>query len=271
MSAHNPEVIYFCGNRVFKSYDRGDSWPVHSPDLTTRDEVKIAGNVPHCTITTIDESTLNPGLLIVGTDDGLVHMTRDGGYDWSNMTGQFPGAPSGWWVSRATLSAHDESVAYVSFTGYREDDFRPLIYRTDALGSGKGWTLITAGLPAEGPVNDVVEDPRDPDVLYAGTEFGVHVSCDAGKSWVPSAAGSRAWPFTTSPCTTVTPCSWRPPTVAGSGRSRSTPCAPSTARLSRRRATSSRSATSSAGRGARPLAATAAIRPGAARTSRPTR
>ncbi len=189
MSAHNPEVIYFCGNRVFKSYDRGDSWPVHSPDLTTRDEVKIAGNVPHCTITTIDESALFPGLLIVGTDDGLVHMTRDGGYDWSNMTGQFPGAPSGWWVSRVALSAHDESVAYVSFTGYREDDFRPLIYRTDALGSGKGWTLITAGLPAEGPVNDIVEDPRDADVLYAGTEFGVYVSCDAGKSWVPLGSG----------------------------------------------------------------------------------
>lgn len=189
MSAHNPEVIYFCGNRVFKSYDRGDSWPVHSPDLTTKDEAKIAGNVPHCTITTIDESVLHPGLLLVGTDDGLVHMSRNGGYDWTNLTGQFPGAPSNWWVSRVTLSAHDEKVAYVSFTGYREDDFRPLIYRTDDLGSGKGWTLVTAGLPASGPVNDVVEDPRNASVLYAGTEFGVHVSCDAGQSWAPLGSG----------------------------------------------------------------------------------
>ncbi|MEM1448710.1 MAG: glycosyl hydrolase [Planctomycetota bacterium] len=185
MSAHNSEVIYFGGNRVFKSFDRGDTWSVHSPDLTTKDEEKIAGNVPHCTITTIAESKLDPGLLLVGTDDGLVHMSTNGGYDWTNMTGQFPGAPPNWWVSRVTLSDHDRSVAYVSFTGYREDDFRPLVYRTDELGSGKGWKLCVNGLPGNEPVNDVVEDPSNPNVLYVGTEFGVYVSCDTGASWVP--------------------------------------------------------------------------------------
>jgi len=185
ISSHNSEVIYFGGNRLFKSFDRGDTWSVHSPDLTTKDAAKIAGNVPHCTITTVAESSLDPGLLLVGSDDGLVHMSTNGGYDWTNLTGQFPAAPTNWWVSRVTLSDHDRSVAYVSFTGYREDDFRPLIYRTNELGSGKGWTLITGGLPVNEPVNDIVEDPSHPNLLYAATEFGVHVSCDTGASWAP--------------------------------------------------------------------------------------
>lgn len=185
ISAHNPEVIYFGGNRLFKSFDRGDSWPVHSPDLTTKDAEKIAGNVPHCTITTIAESTMDPGLLLVGTDDGLVHMSENGGYGWTNLTGQFPGAPSGWWVSRVTLSSHDRKTAYVSFTGYREDDFRPLVFRTTNLGSGEGWKRITTGLPGDEPVNDIVEDPTNAQLLYLGTEFGVYVSCNQGASWSP--------------------------------------------------------------------------------------
>ena len=185
MSAHNPEVIYFGGNRLFKSFNRGDTWAVHSPDLTTKDAEKIAGNVPHCTITTVAESTLDPGLLMVGTDDGLVHMSVNGGYDWTNLTGQFPGAPSGWWVSRVTLSSHDRTTAYVSFTGYREDDFRPLLFRTTDLGSGKGWKRITNGLPDGEPINDIVEDPASANVLYVATEFGVHASCDQGATWAP--------------------------------------------------------------------------------------
>lgn len=183
ISRHNPEVIYFGGNRVFKSFNRGDTWPVHSPDLTTRDAEKIAGNVPHCTVTTLDESALDPGLLLAGTDDGLVHMSSNGGYDWLNLTGQFPGVPSNWWVSRVTLSRHDRSTAYVSFTGYREDDFRPFIYVTDELGSGKSWRLISRGLPQGEPVNDIIEEPTNPGTLYAATEFGVHVSMDGGASW----------------------------------------------------------------------------------------
>ncbi len=189
ISAHNPEIIYFGGNRLFKSYDRGDSWPVHSPDLTSNDAEKIAGNVPHCTITTVAESAIDPGLLLVGTDDGLVQMSSDGGYEWSNLTGQFPGLPSNWWVSRVTLSAHERGRAYASFTGYREDDFRPLVYATDDLGSGKSWRLITAGLEPGGPVNDVIEDPAHPDVLFVGTELGASMSWDRGASWVPLGGG----------------------------------------------------------------------------------
>lgn len=184
ISAHNPEIIYFGGNRLFKSYDRGDSWPVHSPDLTSNDAEKIAGNVPHCTITTIAESSIDPGLLLVGTDDGLVQMSSDGGYEWCNLTGQFPGLPSNWWVSRVTLSAHDRGRAYASFTGYREDDFRPLVYVTDELGSGKSWRLISEGLEGGGPVNDVIEDPSNGEVLFAGTELGAYMSWDRGATWM---------------------------------------------------------------------------------------
>ena len=189
VSKHNPEVVYFGGNRVFKSFDRGDTWSVHSPDLTTNDAEKIAGNVPHCTVTTIDESALDPGLLIAGSDDGLVHMSEDGGYTWTNLTGQFPGAPSNWWVSRVALSTENRNTAYVSFTGYREDDFRPFLYRTDELGSGKGWRRIAGGLPRNEPINDVVEDPTNPDVLYVGTEFGVYVSVDGGGIWAELGSG----------------------------------------------------------------------------------
>jgi photosystem II stability/assembly factor-like uncharacterized protein len=183
ISHHNPEIIYFGGNRLFKSFDRGDNWRVYSPDLTTNDATKIAGNVPHCTITTVSESRLDPGLVLVGTDDGNVQLTQDGCYTWTNLTGSFPGAPAHWWVSRVELSLHEKKRAYVAFTGYREDDFRPLLYRTDELGEGKAWRDISAGLPAGQPVNVVREDPRNPDVLYAGTEFGVYVSWDGGTSW----------------------------------------------------------------------------------------
>ena len=183
ISHHNPETIYFGGNRLFKSFNRGDSWPIHSPDLTTNDAAKIAGNVPHCTITTVSESPLDPGLVLVGTDDGNVQLTRDGCYTWTNLTGNFPGAPANWWVSRVELSRHDAQRAFVSFTGYREDDFRPLLFRTDELGSGRAWRNISAGLPSGEPVNVVREDPTNPDVLYVGTELGAYVSWDGGESW----------------------------------------------------------------------------------------
>ncbi|MCL4209905.1 MAG: PDZ domain-containing protein [Phycisphaeraceae bacterium] len=180
MSTHNPGIIYFGGNKLFKSWNRGDTWPQVSPDLTTADAEKIKGNVPHCTITTIAESPIDPNLLLVGTDDGLVQMSQDGGITWTNLAGRFPGAPSNWWVSRVELSRHDVNVAYVSFTGYREDDFRPFIYAT--RNKGQNWELISGGLPHE-PVNVIREDPRNPNVLWVGTDLGCHVSIDRGATW----------------------------------------------------------------------------------------
>ncbi|MGI9014913.1 MAG: VPS10 domain-containing protein [Phycisphaerales bacterium] len=191
VSHHNPSIIYFGGNRLFKSFNRGDTWPIVSDDLTTADPAKVAGNVPHCTITTIAESPIDPSLVLVGTDDGLVQMSRDGALSWLNLAGRFPGVPSNWWVSRVVLSRHDVNVAYVAFTGYREDDFRPFLYRTS--NGGENWQQIAASLPAE-PINSICEDPRNPNVLYIGTEFGAWVSIDCGQKWMKLTQGVPSVP-----------------------------------------------------------------------------
>ncbi|MEM7260915.1 MAG: PDZ domain-containing protein [Planctomycetota bacterium] len=182
MSTHDSRVLYFGGNRLFKSYNRGDNWEVISPDLTTANPTKLAGNVPHCTITTISESPLSRDRLLVGTDDGRVHWTEDGGETWIDRSGGFPVRPREWWCSRVELSAHDAKTAYVTFTGYREDDFRPFIFVT--RDRGKTWQSIGANLP-EGPINVVREDPVQKSLLYVGTEFGVFASFNGGESWLP--------------------------------------------------------------------------------------
>lgn len=191
ISHHNSRIIYFAGNRLFKSYDRGDNWHVISPDLTTADEEKIAGNVPHCTITTISESIFDPNMILVGTDDGNVQWTTDGGTSWTNMADRFDGVPANYWVSRVELSRHDRGTAYVSFTGYREDDLRPFVYRT--TDRGETWDAIHSNLP-EYSVNVVREDPVNAAVLYVGTETGVHVSIDGGGHWVELAGGIPTQP-----------------------------------------------------------------------------
>ncbi len=180
LSSHNPHIVYFGGNRLFKSWDRGATWPLVTPDLTTADAEKLKGNVPHCTITTIAESPLDPSLLYVGTDDGLVQRSVDGGLTWTNLAGRFPGVPANWWVSRVVASHADAQRAYATFTGYREDDFRAFAYRTDD--GGETWRRITSELPDQ-PVNVIAEDPANADVLYLGTELGVWASLDGGQSW----------------------------------------------------------------------------------------
>ncbi len=189
ISSHNPQIVYFGGNRLFKSFNHGETWPVVSPDLSTADAEKIKGNVPHCTITTIAESSIDPNLLLVGTDDGLVQMSADGGLTWTNHAGRFPGVPSNWWVSRVELSRHDRNIAFVSFTGYREDDFRPFVFMT--RNGGQSWESIvgelpvsgSASVPPAGPINVIREDARTANVLWLGTEFGAFVSIDQGQHW----------------------------------------------------------------------------------------
>lgn len=186
MSVHDPRVIYFGGNKLFKSFNQGDDWLVISPDLTTADADRLKGNVPHCTITTISESAINRNVLMVGTDDGKVHLTKDGGENWTDMSGRFPLQPEGWWCSRVQLSSHDDQTAYVSFTGYREDDFRPFVFKT--TDGGENWTSIASNLPME-PVNVIKEDPVNANVLYLGTEFGVWVSVNQGSKWLQIDSG----------------------------------------------------------------------------------
>ena len=180
MSSFDSRVIYFGGNKLFKSFNRGDDWLTISPDLTTNDPEKIKGNVPYCTITTIAESKLNKDYLLVGTDDGKVQLTKDGGDTWEDLSGNFPFSPANWWCSRVEFCNTNQDSAYVSFTGFREDDFRSFVFKTED--AGQTWKPISNGLPAE-PVNVIKQDPMNATTLYVGTEFGVYVSLDDGKNW----------------------------------------------------------------------------------------
>ncbi len=186
VSTHNSDVVYHCGNLVVMSTNRGESWTEISPDLSTNDPTMLPvegkggdGNIQYCTITTFDESPLLPGLLWAGTDDGNVWVTRDNGKNWTKLNDRIPGQP-GYWVSRVAASPSDPGTAYVAFTGFRNDDFRPFVYKTADYGAT--WTSLAAGL-AEGPVNVVREDPVNPKLLFAGTDFGVYVSFDGGLAW----------------------------------------------------------------------------------------
>ncbi|HPW18520.1 MAG TPA: hypothetical protein PLP83_09110 [Candidatus Aminicenantes bacterium] len=186
VSAHDHETVYHCGNIVVMSANRGDTWTEISPDLSNNDPAKLKvdgkggdGNIQYGTITTFDESPILPGVLWAGTDDGNVWVTRDNGRAWAKLNDKVPGHP-GYWVSRVAASPSDPAVAYLSFTGFRNDDFRAFLYRTADYGAT--WTSLAAGLPEE-PVNVVREDPKNPDLLFVGTDFGVYVSIDGGRAW----------------------------------------------------------------------------------------
>ncbi len=176
ISSHDPSTIYCGANRLFKSADRGDSWTVISPDLSTSPGPHRQGNVPYGTITTISQSPLEPGLLYVGTDDGNVQLTRDDGKNWTQLGAELP--PQ--WVSRVVASAHQMQTVYVSLSGYRDDDFSTYLYVSQDF--GRTWTSLAGNLPTES-VNVVAEDPARKDVLYVGTDLGVYVSLNRGKTW----------------------------------------------------------------------------------------
>ncbi len=185
VSPHNSDVIYHAGNVLVKSTFRGENWKEISPDLTTNDPKKLTtgkggdGNIQYCTITTIDESPLVEGLLWVGTDDGNVWVTKDDGKNWTKCNDKIMGNP-GYWVSRVAASPNNPGTAYVSYTGYRRDDFRPFVYKTTDY--GETWTSIAANLPDE-PINVIREHHKNPDLLFVGTDFAVYVSINGGKSW----------------------------------------------------------------------------------------
>lgn len=181
VSQHNTDVVYHAGNKVLKSGYRGEGWEAISDDLTTRDSVKImgTGNIQYCTITALEESPVNKDVLWAGTDDGNVQLTRDGGLRWTLLNDNIPDNP-GYWVSRIEASAHHEGTAYLTYTGYRRDDFRPFVYKTTDF--GKTWTSLARGLPHE-PVNVIREDHKNPDLLFLGTEMSVYASVDGGQNW----------------------------------------------------------------------------------------
>ena len=184
MSPHNPQILYAGAQVLFRSLNRGDTWEEISPDLTTNDASKIGLNVPYCTITTISESPLRAGVIWVGSDDGKVQLTQNHGGAWTDVTPALTsaGANPERWVSRVFASSHEPGTAFVAKNGFRNDDFKPYLYRTSDY--GRTWTAIHNGLP-DAPINVVVQDRRNANLLVVGNDIGVFVSVDAGARWTP--------------------------------------------------------------------------------------
>lgn len=175
LSSFNNDIFYICSNKVHRSTNGGDSFETLSGDLTKGDK---GGNVPFGTITTISESPLRFGLLAVGSDDGLVHISEDNGYSWKEISN---GLPSGFWVSRIVHSMHKLGRIYVALNGYRNDYFKAMIFVSEDW--GKSWKNISDALPLE-PVNVVKEDPANDAILYAGTDHGLYFTMDRGTGWM---------------------------------------------------------------------------------------
>jgi photosystem II stability/assembly factor-like uncharacterized protein len=174
ISPHNPQTLYFGGNKLFKTVDRGDNWRAISPDLTADPDSQYSA------IVSLDESPLIPGLIWAGTNDGNVQLTRDDGATWTLLNDNITGAPKKCWVKRMEASNHEPGRAYVVFDSHRNDDFDPYIFMTEDY--GETWKKITDGLP-EGSTYVVREDYKNPDLLLCGTEYAVYISLDRGKSW----------------------------------------------------------------------------------------
>lgn len=174
LSVHNQDVLYMGSNFVHRSLNQGADFEIISGDLTKGGK---KGDVPYGTLATIHESPLRFGLLYAGSDDGLVHISRDGGYSWKQIN---QGLPEDLWVSRVQASAFEEGRVYLSLNGYRWDDFRSLVYVSEDYGAS--WQRIGEDLPLE-PVNVVKEDPTNPNLLYVGTDHGLYFSLDRGKSF----------------------------------------------------------------------------------------
>ena len=185
ISQHNPLTLYYGGNVLYKSLDRGDNWMPISPDLTSQPAEQ--GNVPWGTLTSVSESRFQPGFMYAGADDGTVHMTRDDGTTWTRIDDGLPER----WVTRLVASRHDEATVYASLTGYRYDDFAAYVFASSDFGAT--WEPILGNLPAE-PVNVIAEDPENPDILYVGTDTGVYASLDRGATWHPLCANLPTTP-----------------------------------------------------------------------------
>jgi photosystem II stability/assembly factor-like uncharacterized protein len=195
LSPHDPEALYHCSQFVHRSRDGGLSWEVVSPDLTRNDKSRqdysgrpithdSTGVEVFGTIFAFEESPLQAGLLWAGSDDGLVHLSRDNAKTWTNVTP--PGLQADSTVNMIDPSAHDPGRAFLAVHRYRLDDFRPMVYRTNDY--GKTWDLLTSGtngIPARQFVRVVREDPGRRGLLYAGTEFGLYASFDDGSHWQP--------------------------------------------------------------------------------------
>ncbi|WKN44381.1 VPS10 domain-containing protein [Tunicatimonas pelagia] len=191
VSQHDPSVIYHAGNVVLKSANRGNQWEEISPDLTQNDTTNLdygggpitkegAGGEVYHTIAYLAESPHNASTLWVGSDDGLVHVTQDGGESWSNVTPSEIGEAL---INTIEVSPHEPGTAYLAVTRYKFNDFTPHIFKTTDY--GKSWSRLVDGIADEAFVRVVREDPQRKDLLYAGTETGLYASFDGGQQWQP--------------------------------------------------------------------------------------
>ncbi len=198
LSPHNPSIVWLGGNRLFRSYNRGDTW-MASADLTKNidrntvalmgapgDRTQLSKNdgvVSYSTIISISESPVLPGVVWAGTDDGNVQVSRDSGATFTEVGKGLPGLPANhqYWISRIDASHFDPASAYVAVDGHRSDDLKPYLFVTHDY--GQTWTNIVSNLPPSGNIQVVREDPKSKDLLYVGTEFGLFISLDAGKQW----------------------------------------------------------------------------------------
>ncbi len=175
VSKHNQDIIYFGSNKFHRSMNQGDEWETMSEDLTKGGK---KGNVPYGTLTTISESSLKFGLIYIGTDDGLIQISKDGGSTWTDVSN---GLPKNQWVSRVIASAYKKGRVYATLNGYRWDNFTAMAYVSEDF--GKTWTPIGADLPTE-PINVIKEDPSNENLLYIGTDHAVYFSLDRGQHFM---------------------------------------------------------------------------------------
>lgn len=193
-SPHGSNTVFFGANVLFQTRDAGRSWEPISGDLTTNnpEKLKPAGGPVwmdnstaenHCTIISVNESPAKAGVIWAGTDDGNVQVTFNGGQSWSNVALNVPGIPAGSPVSHVEPSRTSPNTAYIAFDRHLLDDYRPHVFKT--TDGGNSWTRISSNLPDHAYVHIVREDPRNPGLLYAGTELGLYASWDGGAAWQP--------------------------------------------------------------------------------------
>ncbi len=202
ISPHTNTRLYMAAEKVFKSEDRGDSWEVISDDITSQTDRNtwpvmdrywsvdaVAKDVSTSLFgmaVSLDESTVQEGLLYVGTDDGVLSVTEDDGENW-NQINSFPGIPEYTYISDIMPDRYNENVVYVAFDNTKRDDFKPYILKSED--KGNTWTSISSNLPEDGTVHTIVQDHVNPELLFAGTEFGVFFTINGGKTWTQLKSG----------------------------------------------------------------------------------
>ncbi|MFN8259226.1 MAG: YCF48-related protein [Bacteroidales bacterium] len=202
ISPHNSKRLYLAANKIFRSDDRGQSWKIISPDLSAgidRNTWPVMGKFWSIDavgkdvstslfgmVVSLEESPVKEGVIYAGTDDGLIQVTENGGNTWTRYD-KFPGVPANTYVSDVFPSSFDENVVFVSFDNILRDDFKPYLFKSSD--KGKTWISITGDLPLNGTVHTIAQDFVNPDLLFAGTEFGIFFTLNGGKNWLQLKSG----------------------------------------------------------------------------------